>query len=129
MHLFDRYLNATDFPRALHPRRDIDGVAPNVIVRLPRADDTGSHRSMIDAHFQNEVIKALLVDARQGLLKLQGKLHESDEVAPLRAILRLHRLHLGYARSGHIGRSYRLDLDDALEFFLIEDLITDGMLK
>lgn len=63
MHLPDRYLNAGDFSRALHPRRDIDGVAPNVVVRLPCPDDTGSHRAMIDAHFQDKVIKALLVDA------------------------------------------------------------------
>jgi len=63
MHLSNRYLNAADFPRALHPRRDIDGVAPNVVVRFPRPDDAGSHRSMIDAHFQNEMIKALFVYA------------------------------------------------------------------
>jgi len=129
IHLSDRYLNAGDFPRALHPRRDIDGVAPNIIVRFPRPDDASSHRSMINAHFQNEVIKTLLVDAWQGFLKFQSELHKSDEVAPSRSILWLHRLHLGYSRSGHVGRSYRLNFDDTMKFLLIEDLIIKWVIQ
>lgn len=112
------YLDAADFSRALHPRRDVDGVAPNVVVGLPRPDDPGGHRSVIDAHLQHEMIEALLVDVRQCLLQLQSELHENREMTPSRSVLRLHRL--GYSRGGHVGRSYRLDLDNrVLELNLI----------
>lgn len=90
-------------------------------MRLPRTDDPGGHRPMIDAHFQNEMVEALLVDARQGFLKLQGKFHESGEMTPSGTVLRHNRL--GDSRGGHVGRSYRLDFDDGiLEFILIQDL-------
>lgn len=89
-------------------------------MRLPRPDDAGGYRSVIDAHFQNEMIEALLIDARQSFLKLQSELHEGDEMVPPGTVLRLRRL--GYPRGGHVGRAYRLDLDDVLEFLLIKYL-------
>lgn len=67
------------------------------------------------------MIEALLVDTWQSLFKLQSELHEGDEMTPSGTVLRLRRF--SYPRGSHVGRAYRLDLDDVLELFLIKNLL------
>lgn len=83
------YLDTTDSTGALHPGRHVHGVAPDIVMGLPGPDDTSGHRAVIDAHLQDEVVEALLVDARQGFLQLQCELDQGAEVAPSRRVLRL----------------------------------------
>lgn len=89
-------------------------------MRFPGANNPSSHRAVVDTHFENKMIEALLVDARQCFLQLQGEFDESGQVTPPRSILGLLRVCNSGCR--HVCRAYRLDLDDVLEFSLIEDL-------
>lgn len=62
------YLDTSCLPSAFHPRRHINGVPPNIVMRLPRPDDPRRNGPVVYAHLQHEVVEGLLVDALQGLL-------------------------------------------------------------
>lgn len=109
-----------DLASALHPGRDVDGIAPDVVVGFPRADNSGCNGSVIYSHFQYKVIEALFVYAGQGLLELQGKLDEDRQMVPSRTVLRLVRLR--YARRRHVRRADRFYFYDVLKFLLVQNL-------
>lgn len=58
---FHAYLNSIHDTTALHPRRHINRIAPNVILWLGRSNNSGNNGSNIDANTQLEVIEAVLV--------------------------------------------------------------------
>ena len=76
------YLNASGFASAFHPGGYVDGVAPNVVVWLARADDASGDGPVVDAHAQHEVVEGLLVDGGQHALQLQRELHQARQVRP-----------------------------------------------
>lgn len=43
------YLDLSELPGALHPAGHVNGVAPDVILRLPRPDHSSYHRAVINA--------------------------------------------------------------------------------
>ena len=43
------YLDLSELPGALHPAGHVNGVAPDVILRLPRSDHSSYHRAVINA--------------------------------------------------------------------------------
>ena len=87
---------------------------------LARSDDSGRDGPVVDPHLEDEVVEALLVDVRQDVLHLDGKINEYRQMLPLGLVVTLRRL--GYTRSCHVRRAYRLDLDDVLVLVLVEDL-------
>lgn len=71
-----QYLNSAGLSGALHARRHIHRVAPDVVVRLPGANHTGRYRPVIDSHLEYEMIEGLLVDALQSILEFKRKIDE-----------------------------------------------------
>lgn len=55
------YLNAARLASALHARGYVDGVAPNVVVRLAGPDDPCRDGSMIDTYEQSSSISVIRI--------------------------------------------------------------------
>ena len=51
-----------DDPSAIHPAGHVDGVAPDVVLRLLGPDDAGHYGTDVDADPDLEVVEGVLVD-------------------------------------------------------------------
>lgn len=61
----------------IHARRNVDGVAPNVVVEFGGADDTGGDWPNVEANLAFELeIEQILVEEGQRILQPNGELHE-----------------------------------------------------
>lgn len=76
------HLNSSRLSSALHARRHIHRIPPNIVVRLPGANYSGRYRTMVDAHFQDKMVERLLVDALQRFLQLERKVDEQGQMFP-----------------------------------------------
>ncbi len=76
----EAYLDAIHDTTALHSRRNIDRVSPNIILGLGRSNHAGHHGSNIDANTQLEVIEAVLVYWGEHLHHWECKVRECNQV-------------------------------------------------
>ena len=74
-----RALRLARHPRPVHPAGHVHGVAPDVVLRLPRADHPGHHGTHVQADPQHERVVGVLVDALQLLAQPENKLDELRE--------------------------------------------------
>ena len=110
---------------ALHSRRDVDGVAPDVVVQLRRPDDAGRDVSEVEPDPEDEVeLDQRLVEVRDGPLQLEDELQHLSQVLVLVSVLVPDvRVHAG---RGHEGGSDGFDLFDVPEFCPIENFVEVG---
>lgn len=59
----------------VHATRNVYGVAPDVVLRLPRPDHPRHHGSYVQSYSQHEVVVAVVVDTHQLVPHGKHKLH------------------------------------------------------
>ena len=120
-----KYLDPSLDPGALHSRRDVDGVTPDVVVQLGGPDDPGSDVTKVEPDPEDQVeLDERLVKVGHGPLKLEDELEHLVQVLVLVSVLVPDvRVHSG---RGHERRSDGLDLLHVPELGSVEDLVEVG---
>lgn len=110
MHLLSA-LNVVGQPGGVHPRGDIDRIAPDVVLWLASANDACHHRAHVQAHSQHEVIVGVVVDLRQALPHLKDHLHQTGHAVGGVGGVALGNAVLGNEADGrHEAAAHRFDL-------------------
>jgi hypothetical protein len=65
-------------PCRVHTTGHVNGVAPDVVLRLPGADDACHDRPDVDAHPDHEVVVGVVVDVLQLLAHPENILHKLE---------------------------------------------------
>ena len=77
------HLDPPHLAGGLHPGGHVDGVAPDVVLRLLRTHDPGHHAALIQTRPQNESLKAVAIDVFQKRHQLDGELDQNRAVIML----------------------------------------------
>ena len=100
-------------PGGVHPAGHVDGVAPDVVLRLPRPDDPRHHRPNVHPDPEHEVVVAVLVEAGQLLPHGEDVLGELDDGSDGARATVVHLIEDPQLRDeadgGHVGAAHRLD--------------------
>ena len=117
MHLLGA-LNVVGQPGRVHPRGDIDRIAPDVVLRLAGANDARHHRAHVQAHSQHEIVVGVVVDLRQPFPHLKDHLHQTGHAVGGVGGVPFRNAVLGNETNrSHKAAAHRLDLLDGAVLF------------
>ena len=77
------HLNLSHLSSGLHPAGNVDGVAPDVVLRLLCAHHAGHHAALVQASPELEPLEAVPVDVFQKGPQLDGELNQDGAVVVL----------------------------------------------
>ena len=121
-----KYLRVIRQPGGVHPAGHVDRVAPDVVLRLPGADDSGHDGADVDADPDREAVVGVVVDVLQLLPHPEDVLDELGHVvdrAEAAVLVVVQNFVLGDEADGcHVGRSDGLDLVKSSEPILADQL-------
>lgn len=84
----NNYLDIACFSGGLHPAGDVYRVSPDVKMRFPGSNYAGRDGTLVDSHFQDEIVEALLIDRVQCVFESESELCQSSQMLPIAFLLK-----------------------------------------
>lgn len=104
-------LNVVGQTGRVHPRGNINRVAPNVVLRLSGADDARHNRAHVQADAEHKVVVGVDVNLVEAFSHLKDHLHKAGHTVGRVGGLTLWNSVLGNeANGGHKAAAHRFDL-------------------
>lgn len=116
---FFNHLYLAGLSSTFHPAGHIDGVPPDIIVRLARPNDSSYDRPVVDTYPEYKIVERLFVDLFDDVLQGEGKVHKFLEMGPLDSVpvcINLWCPSEDHPAGRHVGGPHSFDFYDAGKF-------------